>query len=207
MTKIDIISGVPGAGKTTLINQILKGVLKMDSIAIIENEFGEIGIDGHRFAESGVTVKEISGGCICCSLFGDFVSAARKLISEVRPDRIIVEPTGIGKLSDVLKALEAVGKVETIEINMVVTVFDSLRYELYRKMFGDFYKDQIQTANTIFLSRTQLASKESIDHAIDHLKNQNRNANIVAQPWAELTGAEIISIGEEKNKSAGIAEF
>jgi G3E family GTPase len=206
-TKIDIISGVLGVGKTTLINHILKGVLKTDSIAIIENEFGEIGIDGHRFAASGVTVREISGGCICCSLFGDFVSATRKLISQVRPDRIIVEPTGIGKLSDVLKAIEAVGKVETIEINMVIAVVDSLRYELYSKMFGDFYKDQIQTANTIFLSRTQLASKESIDNAIDHLKNQNRNANIIAQPWDELTGAEIISIGEEKNKFVCIAAF
>lgn len=196
--KIDVISGFLGAGKTTLINRILEGISGTDQVAVIENEFGEIGIDGHRFSQSGVILREISGGCICCSLFGDFVSAACKLISQVRPKRIIVEPTGVGKLTDVLKALEAVGKTENIEINMVIAVVDPLRYELYSKMFGDFFKNQIQTAATIFLSRTQISPKESVENAIDHIKDQNQNANIIARSWDELTGTDIVSIGEAK---------
>lgn len=201
-TKIDIISGVLGAGKTTLINRILKDVSKTETVAIIENEFGEIGVDGDRFAESGVAVREISGGCICCTLFGDFVSATQKLISQIRPVRIIVEPTGVGKLTDVLKALEAVNKVEPIDINMVITIVDPIRHTLYSKMFGDFFKDQIQMAKTIFLSRTQLVEKESADDVVQdvvkHLKSQNPNADIVTRPWDELTGAEITAMGEEK---------
>ncbi|SHL07765.1 GTPase, G3E family [Desulfatibacillum alkenivorans DSM 16219] len=196
-TKIDIISGVLGAGKTTLINRILDSVLKTDKTAIIENEFGEIGIDGCRFAESGVALREISGGCICCTLFGDFVSAARQLISQVRPDRIIVEPTGVGKLTDVLRALEAVGKVEPIEINMIVAVIDPLRYNLYSKMFGEFFTDQIQKARTIFLSRTQLAPGDAIDQTVKHLKEINPDAAVVTSSWEDLTGEEMVSLGEK----------
>ena len=202
-TKIDIISGVLGAGKTTLINRILDDVMKTDKVALVENEFGEIGVDGHRLAESGVALREISGGCICCTLFGNFVSAAKKLISQIRPDRMIVEPTGVGKLTDVLKAVEAVGKVESISINMVVTVVDPLRYDLYTKMFGDFFKDQVQMAKTIFLSRTQLAEEESIEHTVSLLRDHNRNADIITRPWLDLTGAEIVAMGEKKNTSVG----
>ena len=197
-TKFDIISGVLGAGKTTLINRILDDVLKTGKVAIVENEFGEIGIDGLRLAGSGVTVKEIRGGCVCCTLFGNFVAAVQKLISQVQPDRIIVEPTGVGKLTDVLTAVEAVGKVKPITINMVITIVDTFRHDFYMKMFGDFYKDQIQTARTIFLSRTQLAEKETVEHAVNHLMDQNNNADIITRPWDDLTSAEIIAIGEER---------
>lgn len=200
-TKIDIISGFLGAGKTTLINRILDNAMETGRVAVIENEFGKIGVDGERFAESGVVIKEISNGCICCSLFGDFVFAACKLISQVRPDRIIVEPTGVSKLTDVLKALEEVGKAAPIRINMVITVVDPFRHALYEKMFGEFYTDQIRTADTIFVSRTQDAPKDLIRGVTTHLSHLNRIAAVVVRPWDAIGSTEIVSIGEKNSQS------
>lgn len=195
--KIDIISGFLGAGKTTLINKILKDIIPLEKIALIENEFGEIGVDGQLFQKHGVEIKEISSGCICCTLYGDFVSALKKLISQIYPQRIIIEPTGVGKLSDVLKAVEAVGKIEKIKINMLIAVVDPLKYEMYSQMFGEFFQDQIQTARTVMLSRTQLAEKEAVKKAVNEIMQQNHHAKIIAAPWDQLTGAEIIKIGEQ----------
>jgi G3E family GTPase len=193
---IDIISGFLGSGKTTLINKILPDLVRTGRLALIENEFGEIGIDGQLFKNSGIEIREVSGGCICCSLFGNFVSAMRKLISQFQPERIIVEPSGVGKLTDVLNAVNAVGEKEAIKINMLIAVVDPLKYEMYSQMFGEFFQNQIQTAQTVILSRTQLADKEDIAKTVNAIKQKNVKAKIMTAPWKQLTGGQIITIAE-----------
>ena len=195
-TKIDIISGFLGAGKTTLINKILNQILPKEKIAIIENEFGEIGVDGQILEAHGVEIREIRSGCICCTLFGDFVLALNKLLTQIQLDRVIVEPTGLGRLSDILKACENVGKEKEIVLNMTVSVVDCLTYEMYSQMFGDFFRDQIQFAKTIFLSRTQLYRDKSVATVVDTIHQLNNEAKIISTPWDQLTGADIINYGQ-----------
>jgi G3E family GTPase len=199
LPNIDLISGFLGAGKTTLINKILEDIVHLERVVLIENEFGEVGIDGKLLQKHGIEIREFNSGCICCTLFGDFVMAMRELISKYQPERIIVEPTGVGKLSDVLKACGNVNKVERIKINMLIAVVDCLKYEMYSYMFGDFFKDQIQTAKTVFLSRTQLADKGVVAKVREGILQLNKDVNIVTVPWDQLTGAEIIQIGEYDN--------
>lgn len=201
-TKIDIISGFLGAGKTTLINRILSEAARTERVAVVENEVGEIGVDGQVLAEHGITVREISNGCICCSLFGDFVSSLCGLLDEYPLDRVIVEPTGIGRLSDVLKACGDVAKVKAVHLNVIATVVDCTKYEMYSRMFGDFFADQVSHAATVFLSRTQLADPETVKAVTQQLATLNSEAEIVTTPWEQLSGRELINIGERNNINA-----
>lgn len=196
LTKIDIISGFLGAGKTTMINKILEDLVRVEKVAVIENEFGETGVDAQLLKKHGVTIKEINSGCICCALFGDFVTVTRILISQYHPERIIVEPTGLGKLSDVIKACRNVAKIEKIRLNMLITVVDCLKYDMYSYMFGEFFKDQIQESKTIMVSRTQFAEEGFIEEMRRDLFQLNKEANIITESWDHLTGAEIVQIGE-----------
>lgn len=190
--KIDIISGFVGSGKTTLINKLMEGFDSSEKVAIVENEFGEIGIDGSLLAQSGVTVTEISGGCICCSLFGNFVLATGQLIEEYRPDRILIEPTGLGKLSDVMKALGAVAEDNDIKINVLVTVVDPLRFEFSNTMFGEFFQDQIAETNTIVLSRTQMTEPKLLEEVVASLREMNPLSQIISLSWEDASGKELL---------------
>jgi G3E family GTPase len=196
-TKIDIVSGFLGAGKTTLINKILKQVLPEEKTAIIENEFGEIGIDGQILGAHGIEIREISSGCICCTLFGDFILAMKELLTQVQLDRVIIEPTGIGRLSDILNACKNVNKEYSIELNMIVSVVDCMKFEMYSQMFGDFFRDQIQIAKTIFLSRTQLCEEKTISSAEKAVRQINKKAQIISTPWEQMTGADILNCGQD----------
>lgn len=204
MTKIDVFSGFIGAGKTTLINRIVREAIKHETIAIVENEFGDIGIDGTILEESGINIKEISGGCICCTLFGNFVNSIVRLVTEYRPERIIVEPTGLGKLSDVINALKAVAKIEDIELNILATVVDPMRFDFYKMAFGDFFFDQINETNTIILSRTQLTEKDELKKVENELHGLNCNATIIAEDWDSLTDARLLALLEDEQYSGDI---
>jgi G3E family GTPase len=195
-TKIDVISGFVGAGKTTLINKLIGELANKELIALVENEFGEIGIDGSILKYSGIKVKEISGGCICCTLFGNFIDAIKQLISEFHPNRILVEPTGLGKLSDVLAALALVAKTEDITLNILATVVDPLRFDLYKKMFGDFFFDQISETNIVILSKTQFIEKDFINRIVRELMGINNVALILSQPWDSLPKYELLHMLE-----------
>ena len=192
MTKIDIISGFLGAGKTTLIKKLIEQAFKGEKLVLIENEFGEIGIDGGFLKDAGVQITEMNSGCICCSLVGDFGTALKQVITDYTPDRIIIEPSGVGKLSDVARAIEAVEKDADIEIDGRITVVDGKKAKMYMKNFGEFFKDQVEHASTIVVSRTQMMTDEKVEECVHTLREENAEATIISTPWDEL-GKEAIS--------------
>ena len=198
MTKVDIISGFLGAGKTTLIKKLLKEAYQGEKLVLIENEFGEISIDGGFLKESGVQISEMSSGCICCSLVGDFDRALKDVHEQFHPDRILIEPSGVGKLSDVIVAVEnAVKDVPDMQLNSFVTVADATKVKVYMKNFGEFYNNQIESAGTIILSRTQKLTQEKLEAAVALLREKNPNAAILTTPWDELDGKTILSAIEK----------
>jgi len=203
MTKIDIFSGFLGAGKTTLIKKLLKEALSGAKGVLIENEFGEIGIDGGFMKEAGIEVTEMNSGCICCSLVGDFGEALRKVIDQYHPDRILIEPSGVGKLSDVIRAVEGVEKdLEDVRMGSFVTIADAMKCRMYIKNFGEFFLNQIEYAGTILLSRTQKMKQEKLEQTVALLREHNDKARIITTPWDELTGAQILSAMEKDHDLA-----
>jgi len=196
MTTINIISGFLGAGKTTLIKKLLSEALQGQKIVLIENEFGEIGIDGGFLKEAGVEITEMNSGCICCSLVGDFGKALRKVLDDYHPDRILIEPSGVGKLSDVTKAVQDVAKDADVALGAAVTVADAGKCAMYMKNFGEFFNNQIENAGAIVLSRTQNVSAEKLAKAVALLKEHNAEAPILTTNWDELTGEEILKVME-----------
>lgn len=201
MTKIDVFSGFLGAGKTTLIKKLLKEGYNGEKLVLIENEFGEIGIDGGFMKDAGIEVTEMNQGCICCSLVGDFGKALQKVLDEFAPDRILIEPSGVGKLSDVLKAVMGIDS-DKIVLNSYTTVADATKIKMYMKNFGEFYKNQVETAKTIVLSRTQKLSEEKLDEAVKMIRKLNEHATIVTTNWDEISGAQILTAMETENKFA-----
>ena len=198
MTKIDIISGFLGAGKTTLIKKLLAEAFAGEKLVLIENEFGEISIDGGFLKESGVQVSEMSSGCICCSLVGDFGEALKEVYEQFKPDRILIEPSGVGKLSDVIVAVEdTVKDVPEMALNSFVTVADASKVKVYMKNFGEFYNNQVESAGTIILSRTQKLSQEKLEAAVALLREKNADAAIITTPWDQLDGKAILSAMEK----------
>ena len=198
MTKIDIYSGFLGAGKTTLIKKMIQEAYAGQKVVLIENEFGEIGIDGGFLQEAGIEITEMNSGCICCSLVGDFGKALEQVIRDYAPDRILIEPSGVGKLSDVEAAVEKVVS-ETVALGNLVTVADAGKCKMYMKNFGEFYNNQVETAGTIVLSRTQTVAPEKLAAAVALLREKNPNAVIVTTPWDQLTGAQILEAMEQGN--------
>ena len=192
MTKIDIFSGFLGAGKTTLIKKLITEAFAGQQVVLIENEFGEIGIDGGFLKESGIQINELNAGCICCSLVGDFRTALQQVVEQYHPDRIVIEPSGVGKLSDVTRAVEGVAEHLDVQLNSFVTVADVNKVKMYMKNFGEFYDDQISHASCILLSRTQTASEEKIAAAVAMLREKNPTATIVTTAWDHLTGEQIL---------------
>ena len=199
MTKIDIVSGFLGAGKTTLIKKLLAEAFQGEKLVLIENEFGEISIDGGFLKDSGVQISEMSSGCICCSLVGDFNKALKEVHEQFHPDRILIEPSGVGKLSDVTRAVETIADEEDVKLNSFVTVADVNKVRLYMKNFGEFYNDQVSHASTILLSRTGAASEEKIEKAVAMLREKNPKATIVTTDWNQLTGAQILKAMESED--------
>ena len=198
MTKIDIVSGFLGAGKTTLIKKLLAEAFQGEKLVLIENEFGEISIDGGFLKDSGVQISEMSSGCICCSLVGDFNKALKEVHEQFHPDRILIEPSGVGKLSDVIVAVEnTVKDVPDMKLNSFVTVADATKVKIYMKNFGEFYNNQIESAGTIILSRTQKLSQEKLEAAVALLREKNPNAAILTTPWDVLDGKTILSAIEK----------
>ena len=196
MTKIDIFSGFLGAGKTTLIKKLIAEAFAGQKLVLIENEFGEIGIDGGFLKEAGIQITEMNSGCICCSLVGDFRTALEKVVETYHPDRILIEPSGVGKLSDVTRAVQAVAEHLDVELNAFVTVADVNKVKLYMKNFGEFYNDQIEHAGTILLSRTGKADPDKVEAAVAMLREKNPGATIVTTDWDQLTGAQILEAME-----------
>ncbi len=202
MTKIDIISGFLGAGKTTLIKRLLADALKGEQVVLIENEFGEIGIDGGFLKDAGVQITEMNSGCICCTLVGDFGKALREVIETYHPDRILIEPSGVGKLSDVIAAVQRVAAHEPVSLNSFVTVADAQKAKMYTKNFGEFFLNQIESAGAILLSRTQFVKEDRLAQVVDLLRQHNPSARIVTTPWDELTGAQLLSVMEDSHSLA-----
>lgn len=201
MTKIDVFSGFLGAGKTTLIKKLLKEGYNGEKLVLIENEFGEIGIDGGFMKDAGIEVTEMNQGCICCSLVGDFGKALQKVLDEYAPDRILIEPSGVGKLSDVIKAVMDIDS-DQIVLNSYTTVCDASKIKMYMKNFGEFYKNQVETAKTIVLSRSQKLTDEKLAEAVAMIKELNDHATIVTTNWDEISGAQILAAMENENKFA-----
>ena len=199
MTKIDIFSGFLGAGKTTLIKKLITEAFAGQQVVLIENEFGEIGIDGGFLKESGIQINELNAGCICCSLVGDFRAALQQVVEQYHPDRIVIEPSGVGKLSDVTRAVEGVAEHLDVQLNSFVTVADVNKVKMYMKNFGEFYDDQISHASCILLSRTQTASEEKIAAAVAMLREKNPTATIVTTAWDHLTGEQILKAMSTKD--------
>ena len=197
-TKIDIFSGFLGAGKTTLIKKLIREAFQGEQIVLIENEFGEIGIDGGFLQEAGIQINELNSGCICCSLVGDFREALRKVVEQYAPDRILIEPSGVGKLSDVTRAVQGVAEELPVQLNSFVTVADVKKVKMYRKNFGEFYNDQISHASCIILSRTGSADEEKVAAAVAMLKEKNPTATIVTTDWEQLNGKQILSVMDGK---------
>ena len=207
MTKVDIISGFLGAGKTTFIKKLIEEVFPGEKLVLMENEFGEIGIDGGFLKDAGVEITEMNSGCICCTLVGDFSKALQKVLTEYQPDRVIIEPSGVGKLSDVVKAIEGVKEEADIEIDGRITVVDGKKAKIYMKNFGEFFENQVEHASTIVISRTQMMKDEKIEECVHILREKNPDAAIISTPWEELGkeavqralehGAEIEGILEE----------
>lgn len=202
MTKIDIISGFLGAGKTTLIKKLIGEALNGQKIVLIENEFGETGIDGGFLKDAGIEITEMNSGCICCSLVGDFGKALTKVIEKYSPDRIIIEPSGVGKLSDVIKAVKDVAEHQPVVLNSFVTVADAIKYKMYSKNFGEFFLNQIENAGAIFLSRTQNLKEEKLAQCVHALQHHNPKAKIVTTPWDNLTGEQLLSVMEDSHTLA-----
>ena len=197
MTKIDIISGFLGAGKTTLIKKLLDEAFKGEKIVLIENEFGEIGIDGGFLKDAGVEITEMNSGCICCSLVGDFGTALKKVLVDYAPDRIIIEPSGVGKLSDVIAAVERVQKESpALHLNSFVTVVDGVKAKIYMKNFGEFFNNQVEHASAILMSRTQKMDEKKLNGTVSLLREKNPKAAILTTPWDQLTGAQIVAAME-----------
>ena len=198
MTKIDIFSGFLGAGKTTLIKKLIEEAYKNEKIVLIENEFGEIGIDGGFLAEAGIQINEMNSGCICCSLVGDFAAALQKVISEYAPDRILIEPSGVGKLSDVIRAVQG-ADTQGAELNGFTTVVDANKCKMHMKNFGEFFNDQVENAGCIVLSHTGKISDQKIGECVDLLKQHNSTAIIVTTPWEKLSGEQLLEAMERKS--------
>ena len=206
MTKIDIISGFLGAGKTTLIKKLLNEAYKGDKLVLIENEFGEIGIDGGFLQEAGVEITEMNSGCICCSLVGDFAKALAQVMETYAPDRILIEPSGVGKLSDVIAAVRGL-EMDNVELNGFTTVADANKCKMYMKNFGEFYNNQVEHASTIVLSRTQGMKQDKLDVCVALLREKNPTAVIVTTPWDQLTGAQLLEAIERKDTLAQTLEL
>ena len=198
MTKIDIYSGFLGAGKTTLIKRLISDCYKNEKLVLIENEFGEIGIDGGFLKDAGIEITEMNSGCICCSLVGDFRTALSKVIDEFKPDRILIEPSGVGKLSDVIKAVEAVSSEDVI-LNAFTTVADAGKCKMYMKNFGEFFNDQIEHAGTIIMSHTDKVKEEKLNEAVALIREHNKTAVIVTTPICELDAHQLIDAIERKD--------
>ena len=196
MTKVDIISGFLGAGKTTLIAKLLKEGLAGEQVVLIENEFGEIGIDGGFLKESGVEIREMNSGCICCSLVGDFGTSLKEVVEKYHPDRIIIEPSGVGKLSDVIKAVKDLHIENEIRLNSASTVADASKVKVYMKNFGEFFNNQIEHAGTIILSRTQNVSEAKLKTDIELIRSLNKDAHIITTPWDDIDGKQILDAME-----------
>ena len=190
MVKVDIISGFLGAGKTTLIKNLFKSSMKNEKVVLIENEFGEIGVDGTFLKESGVKIKEINSGCICCSLVGDFSSSMKEVVEKFNPDRIIIEPSGVGRLSDIIKAVEKVE--EELKINIVATVVDGGKCKMYHKNFGEFYNDQIAQAKTVIVSKTEKLSESKINDALEIIRELNPDVTVITTPVSELDPEKVL---------------
>ena len=201
MTKIDIYSGFLGAGKTTLIKKMIQEAYTGEKLVLIENEFGEIGIDGGFLQDAGINITEMNSGCICCSLVGDFGKALTQVIEEYNPDRIVIEPSGVGKLSDVIAAVEKVTN-ENVVLGNTVAVADAGKVKVYMKNFGEFYNNQIETASTIILSRTDAIAQEKLDASVSLIREHNANAALVTTPWHQLTGAQLMEAMEGKSSVA-----
>ena len=191
MTKIDVISGFLGAGKTTLIQKLLKEAWKGEQVVLIENEFGEIGIDGGFLKEAGIEITEMNSGCICCSLVGDFGTALKDVMKKFTPDRIVIEPSGVGKLSDVVRAIQSADLGDGVELNSAIVVVDATKAKLYVKNFGEFFINQVEHAGTIILSRTGKITDEKLKVAVDLLREHNKEATIITTPWDQITGQSI----------------
>lgn len=196
MTKIDIFSGFLGAGKTTLIKKLLKEALAGSRVVLIENEFGEIGVDGGFLQESGIEIKEMNSGCICCSLVGDFGTSLKEVLDTYQPERILIEPSGVGKLSDVIRAVQGVDTEKEVHLNSAVAVVDANKCKMYMKNFGEFFVNQIEHAGTIILSRTGNISQEKLEKCVAMLKEHNSHAVIITTPWEQLDGEEILKTME-----------
>ncbi|MBR1691843.1 MAG: GTP-binding protein [Lachnospiraceae bacterium] len=192
MTKIDIVSGFLGAGKTTLIKKLLKEALSGEQVVLIENEFGQIGIDGGFLKEAGIEIKEMNSGCICCSLVGDFGTSLKEVLEQYHPDRILIEPSGVGKLSDVMKAVEDVAAHTEVKLNSAVAVVDASKCKTYLKNFGEFFANQIEHAGTIILSRTGQMSEDKIEQSLSLIREHNEGAAVITTPWEQLDGTKIL---------------
>ena len=201
MTKIDVISGFLGAGKTTFIKKLLSEALKGEQVVLIENEFGEIGIDGGFLKDCGIEIREMSQGCICCSLVGDFGKALQEVIKEYAPDRIIIEPSGVGKLSDVMKAVNTAASAFDVELNSAVTMVDANKCKLYMKNFGEFFNNQIEYAGTIVLSRTDVVAADKVSADVELLRTINSKAEIITTPVEKLSGAKLLEIMEKHDNT------
>jgi G3E family GTPase len=198
MTKVDIFSGFLGAGKTTLIKKLIKEAYKGEMLVVIENEFGKIGIDGGFLKEAGIQITEMNSGCICCSLVGDFGKALAKVKADYDPDRIVIEPSGVGKLSDVIRAVQDAG-VEGLELNAFTTVIDASKCKMYMKNFEEFYKNQIEFASSVILSRTAGIREDKLKEAVEIIRSLNKDASLITTPWDQLDGAVILQTLEKKN--------
>ena len=198
MTKVDIFSGFLGAGKTTLIKKLIKEAYKGEMIVVIENEFGKIGIDGGFLKEAGIQITEMNSGCICCSLVGDFGKALAQVKADYDPDRIVIEPSGVGKLSDVIRAVQNAG-VEGLELNAFTTVIDASKCKMYMKNFEEFYKNQIEFASSVILSRTAGIREDKLKEAVEIVRSLNKDASLITTPWDQLDGAVILQTLEKKN--------
>lgn len=196
MTKIDIISGFLGAGKTTLIKKLLKEQLAGEKIVLIENEFGEIGIDGNLFKSADIEIKEMNAGCICCSLVGNFTAAIKEVLRRFSPDRILIEPSGVGKLSEVLLSCQKLSKTLPVTVNMRLTVADALKYRMYIRNFAEFYQNQLAYAETVVLSRTQKIDGPKLEAVVADIRRRNPSANILTTPWEDLPSSKILEIAE-----------
>lgn len=197
MAKIDIISGFLGAGKTTLIKKLIAEAFPGEKLVLIENEFGEIGIDGGFLKEAGIQITEMNSGCICCSLVGDFGEALKEVLEKYTPDRVIIEPSGVGKLSDVVKAVQNIG--DSVVINSTATVVDASKCKMYMKNYGEFYNNQIEYAGTVILSRTQNISEEKLNTCVKMIREKNEEASVITTPWDEIKGANILEAMEKVN--------
>ena len=202
MTKIDIISGFLGAGKTTFIKKLLEEAISGEQVVLIENEFGEIGIDGGFLKNSGIEIREMNSGCICCSLVGDFGKSLAEVLTKYKPDRVIIEPSGVGKLSDVMKAVRDVAAEIEVTLNSAVTIVDVAKCRMYMKNFGEFFNNQIENAGTVVLSRTDIAAVDKVNQAVELIREKNPAAVIVTTPCSQLSGAQLLEIIEKPDTMA-----